>query len=164
MHRVRSSVAKDVENLVDIVVDDDGGVRVSGRFDPVNAEVVAEELLIVAMIGDRRVRVFELVPREDADDAFVAADDALLDQFLRAGDARGGRGLAPKAVRADLRLRVNDFLIRNLANDAVAEVERTETFRQVDGAIDLDRAGNRVGAAIFAWSTRPPFQRNPSPL
>ena len=112
---------------------------------------------------------------EDANDALVGRDDALLDQqLLGAGHAgRAGR-LAAQSAGADLGLGVEDLLVAHLADHAAAPLQGPQALVQVDRAIDFDGAGDRRGPAMLAASIsrevaldavavsgRPSFQRRP---
>ena len=119
------------------------------------------------------VGVLELMAGEDADDALVGADDALLAEQPRAGDAGGAGRLAAEAAGADLGLGVEDFLVGHLAHHAVALFQRPQALAQVHRPVDLDGAGDRRGLAAelvelgvssrrrCAMSGWPPFQRRP---
>ena len=97
------------------------------------------------VVFDGGVGVFELVAGEDADDAGIAIDDALLDEQAGAGDGRGAGRFAAEAVTTDQGFVFENRGIVDLANDAVHHVQSAQGLGQVDGAADLDGAGDGVG-------------------
>ena len=93
--------------------------------------------------------VFQLMTGQNTDDTITGGDDAFGSQASRTGDAcRAGR-FTTETAGPDLRFGIQDFLIGDLPNDAIAGVQSSETLFQVDRTIDFNRAGNRRGFAMF---------------
>src|SRR3954466_2510277 len=86
------------DDFAEIVGDGDGAVREAGAADAAAAEDFVELVLVGGVIGDGGGGVFELVAGEDADDALVGADDALIAEEAGTGDAGGAGRLAAEAA------------------------------------------------------------------
>ena len=102
------------------------------------------------MVSHRGRRILELVAREDADDPFVPADHAFGHELLRAGHTRGAGRLAAKTAGSHLCLGVENLLLRDFADHAIADFERPQALVEIHGPVDLDGAGNRVGPFLVA--------------
>src|SRR5579862_2332353 len=80
---------------------------------------------------------------ENANDAFIGSNNALLAQLAAAGNAGGGSRFAAKPARADFGFGVENLLVSYFTNDAVADFQSAERFVEANGPIDLDGAGDR---------------------
>ena len=112
-----------LDDLFQVIGHRHGAVGVRGPPHAAAAEHTVEFLLIGAVVGNGRVGVFELVSGQDADDALVSADHTFRAELFGTGHAGGTGRLAAEAARADLRFRVQDLLIRYLADHAVARIQ-----------------------------------------
>ncbi len=97
-----------VHDLVEIIGDHDRFVRKIGCFDAKTAEFFCLRPLPLNMVGDRGVRVFELMPGEDADHPVAGGDDPLFTQQFRPGDTGTTGGLATESARTHLSLAIED--------------------------------------------------------
>jgi len=136
-----------LHDLAQVVRHNDGAVGEAGAADAAAAKDFVELLLVGRVISDGGRGVLELVAREDADDAFIRADHALIAQQPSAGDAGSAGRLAAKAAGGDLGLGVEHFLIADVAHDALHLFERPQALPQVDRPVDFDRTGNCRGFA-----------------
>lgn len=66
------------DNLAEIVRDRNRPISKRGALDSPAAKDLVEAILVSRMVGDRGIRVFELVPRQDAHHVFVRPNDPLL--------------------------------------------------------------------------------------
>src|SRR5262249_58178913 len=87
----------------------------------------------------RRVRVLQLMPGQNADYAFVRADDPFAAQESGPGDARRRRRFAAEPPRPDLGLRVENFRVRYLAHDAAGMLQCPTRLAPIDGLVNLNR-------------------------
>ena len=72
--QIKVLLLENVHDLVEIVLDDDGAVRVGGFAHALLAQHFFELLRIAGVIGDGGRRIFELVAGEDANHRFVRTD------------------------------------------------------------------------------------------
>ena len=124
-----------LDDFVEIVRHGHGAVGEGGAADAAAAEHFVELLLVGRMIGHGGRGVFQLVAGEDADDALVGPDDALGHQLLHAGHAgRAGR-FAAQPAGAHLGLGVEDFLVGDFADHAVAPFQGAEHLVRFTGRL-----------------------------
>src|ERR1700732_4551583 len=97
------------------------------------------------VIGDRRIGILEPVAGDNTDDAVAGRDHSLRAQPLRAGNRGAAGGLASKASGPNLRLAVENLLVRDFADDAVANLERAQAFDEIHRAVDLNRGRESGG-------------------
>src|SRR5439155_8092172 len=138
-----------LDDLAQVIRHSDSPVGEAGAADAAAAEDFVELLLVGGVIGDSRGRVFELMAGEDADDALVGADHALIAEQPGASDAGGAGRLAAEAAGRDFGFGVKHFLVADLADDAIHFFESPQTFAEVDRTVDLDGAGDRRGLLLL---------------
>ena len=87
---------------------------------------------------------------QDADHPVIPADHSLGYQLAGSGDAGGTGRFAAEAACSHLGLGVEDLLLRDFANNSVADLERSQALVEIDRPVDLDGAGQRVGPLLLA--------------
>lgn len=139
--------AEGLDNRLDVVGNLDGfvGAFAPGRF---GGGLLGFFGFHAGVVVDGGVGVLETVASEDAGDAFAAGDGLAGEELDEAGDGGGGGGLAAEAVAADEGLGFEDFIIGDFGNDALHDVEGAEGFFEVDGAGNLDGAGEGVRVVV----------------
>lgn len=137
------------DDVVEVVSDTDRSVGKPSSTDAPTAENLFEVLLICAVIGNGRGRVFELVSGENTNNTIGRSDDPFFAEAFGTRHACSTRGFAADPASADPCLRVHDLLVTDLANQAVTEVERSQAFLEVDGTIDLDGGRDRRRLQVF---------------
>src|SRR5207237_5456667 len=100
------------------------------------------------VVVDGGVGVFEFVAGEDADYFFVGGDELFAKKLAVAGDAGGAGGFAAEAVAADQGLVLQNIFVGHFADDAIHDLQGAERFGEVDGAADLDSAGDGVRGVV----------------
>ena len=98
------------------------------------------------VIVDGDVGVFEGMAGQDAGDTLIFADDAVGQQVFEAGDGGGGGRFAAEAVLCRSGLWRREFLHRSRQHDAIADIEGTQAFFEIDRPGDFDGRGEGVGA------------------
>ena len=105
--------------------------------------------LVARVVGDRGIRILEFMPREDADDAIVGGDDSFLAKPLGTGNRCAAGRFAAETAGPDLRFALENFLVRDFADHAVAHFQRPQAFDEIDRPIDLDGGRQRRGPSAF---------------
>ena len=112
-----------------------------GVGDAGGSEFALEGGAVCGVVGDGEVWVFELVSGEYADDAFVWGDETFVAELEESCERGAAGGFAAEAGGGDACAAVDDFLIADGAYDAVADIESSECFDEVYGAVDFDGGG-----------------------
>ena len=99
------------------------------------AQNLVELILVRRMVGHRGRGIFQLMPGEDTDHALVGTDDAFLAEQLGSGNTGGTGRLTSDATRSDLRLGVQNLLIRHTPHHPVADLECRRHLRKLTGRL-----------------------------
>src|SRR4029077_10404261 len=94
------------DDFTQIVRHSDRTIREAGAANAAAAEHFVELFLICRVIGDGCGWVFELMAGQNANDALIRADDALITEQPSTGDARGTRRFAAESARGNFGFRV----------------------------------------------------------
>lgn len=128
------------DDVVQFIWDGDRFVREGGFADTATAQGFVKQVLVGGVVGDGRRGVFQFVAGQHTDDSIARSDDTFAAQDFCPRDAGRRSWLAAEPAGSDHRFGIQDFLVGNLPDDAVAELQCSQAFLQVDGAIDFDRA------------------------
>ena len=141
-----------LDNFAEIIRNCNRPICKAGSLDIAAAEHFIELVLVGGVIGDGRRRIFQqLMPcqmqttRASAPITMPAVGAALRRPTLAAL-----AGSQPITAGPDLSFRVHDLLVRDFADDAVAEVLGPQALVQIDRSVDLDRARDGVEAFLPA--------------
>src|SRR3954471_17992154 len=131
------------DDIIQIVLDLHRAICERGPVDAATAEHAVELSLIGCVVCDRGSRILELMPGENANDPLAGFDDSFFAEHSSPGNARRAGWFTTQPIRADLRLGVKHLLVRHLAYDSAAALQRSQTLVQIPRPIDLYRARNR---------------------